>query len=142
MITRDDIVRVARGYVGTPFVHQGRVRGVGVDCFGLPICVARDLGVAIADIRAYHERPDGGQFVVLVRRALEEVDPRHTQPGDFLAFWVRVDGEPEHCGVRTYHGLVHAKDSTNREAGKVVEHVMSEIWREHVFAAFRLPGVE
>ena len=31
---RDDIVAAAREYLDTPFVHQGRVKGVGIDCAG------------------------------------------------------------------------------------------------------------
>ena len=34
-MTADDIVNAARECVGTPFRHQGRVLGVGLDCAGL-----------------------------------------------------------------------------------------------------------
>ena len=29
------IVRAARGWIGTPYVHQASVRGAGCDCLGL-----------------------------------------------------------------------------------------------------------
>jgi hypothetical protein len=41
----DDIVREARSYIGTPFKHQGREKGVAIDCLGvvLGVAVALDL---------------------------------------------------------------------------------------------------
>ncbi len=36
-----DVVRTARTWLGTPYHHQGRLKGVGVDCAGLLIGVAQ-----------------------------------------------------------------------------------------------------
>ena len=36
------IVRAARGWIGTPYVHQASVRGAGCDCLGLLRGVWRD----------------------------------------------------------------------------------------------------
>lgn len=30
-----DIIPLARAWIGTPYLHQGRLRGVGCDCAGL-----------------------------------------------------------------------------------------------------------
>ena len=43
MATGLDVVRMARTWLGTPYHHQGRVKGAGVDCGGLVIGVARFL---------------------------------------------------------------------------------------------------
>ena len=40
---REQIVSVARAAVGTPWHHQGRVAGLGLDCIGLLVHVAREL---------------------------------------------------------------------------------------------------
>ncbi len=34
MTTREDIVRAARGWIGTPYRHQASLKGVGTDCLG------------------------------------------------------------------------------------------------------------
>ena len=34
-IDRDAIVAAARGWIGTPYVHQASVKGLGCDCLGL-----------------------------------------------------------------------------------------------------------
>ena len=33
--TRDDVVAVARTWLGTPYHHQASLKGVGTDCLGL-----------------------------------------------------------------------------------------------------------
>ena len=48
-VTRDQIVSQAREWIGTPYHHQARVRGAGVDCIGLLICVCRELGLVAPD---------------------------------------------------------------------------------------------
>ena len=42
---RSSVVAAARAWIGTPFHHAGRVRGVGVDCLQLLIGVYGDLGL-------------------------------------------------------------------------------------------------
>ncbi len=41
---REDFVRVARSYIGTPFHHQGRLPGVGLDCAGVIVCALAECG--------------------------------------------------------------------------------------------------
>jgi cell wall-associated NlpC family hydrolase len=37
------IVTQARGWIGTPFHHQARLKGIGCDCLGLCVGVALEL---------------------------------------------------------------------------------------------------
>ena len=46
-----NICQQARTWLGTPFKHQGRVKGVGVDCLGLLIGVAQELDLRDAQGR-------------------------------------------------------------------------------------------
>lgn len=105
-------VALARSYLGTPFHHQGRLRGVGVDCVGLVLCVARELGVVPQgwDVPGYSRHPDG---VELVRHLTERMDavPDAMRPGDVVL--VAFARHPQHVGiVGDYrHGglsLIHA----------------------------------
>jgi cell wall-associated NlpC family hydrolase len=61
VIERSAIVTAARSWLGTPYRHQHRERGVGVDCAGLVIGVARQLGIVPADfdVNGYSRQPDG-----------------------------------------------------------------------------------
>ena len=40
---REAIVAAARGWIGTPYQHQGSLRGVGCDCLGLVRGVWREV---------------------------------------------------------------------------------------------------
>ncbi len=46
MTTGTDVYTEARELIGTPYVHQGRKKDIGIDCIGVPIWVAKrlDLG--------------------------------------------------------------------------------------------------
>lgn len=54
MASRADIIAEARQWLGTPFHHQGRVRGAGVDCLQLLIGVYSAVGlIAPLDVGHY-----------------------------------------------------------------------------------------
>ncbi|MBK8745664.1 MAG: peptidase P60, partial [Propionivibrio sp.] len=38
------ILAAARACIGTPFVHQGRIPGLALDCAGLVVAVAQAIG--------------------------------------------------------------------------------------------------
>jgi NlpC/P60 family putative phage cell wall peptidase len=40
---RDMIVQEARGWIGTPYMHQASLKGVGCDCLGLVRGVWREV---------------------------------------------------------------------------------------------------
>jgi hypothetical protein len=61
----------AREYLGVPFLHQGRSRR-GVDCVGLIILAARDLGYDTRDRTDYHVRLIENQ---LLNGVLDHCDP-------------------------------------------------------------------
>ncbi|MBV8060001.1 MAG: C40 family peptidase [Alphaproteobacteria bacterium] len=42
---RADVVRVARSWVGTPYLHRGRIKGVGTDCGMSLIEIFAEAGV-------------------------------------------------------------------------------------------------
>ncbi len=39
------IVNTARSWLATPFKHQGRLKGIGCDCLGLVMGIAKELGL-------------------------------------------------------------------------------------------------
>jgi NlpC/P60 family putative phage cell wall peptidase len=43
MVTREAIVKAARGWLGTPYHHQASVKGAGSDCLGLIRGIWREL---------------------------------------------------------------------------------------------------
>ena len=51
-MNRQDVVTAAREWIDTPFHHQARLKGVGVDCVGLVIGVARELALVPESVSA------------------------------------------------------------------------------------------
>jgi len=117
-LTRADVVAAARGWIGTPFHHLERRKGIGVDCAGLIVGVCRELGLVPAefDVPAYTPTPDGytmrascAQYMVPIARAA-------MQPGD--AILLVTDLHPQHLGILAdyAHGglsIIHAANSAH-----------------------------
>lgn len=55
-IDRVEIVAMARSWLGTPWIHQGRLKSVGVDCGGLIIGVGKETGLLDFDTQAYSRK--------------------------------------------------------------------------------------
>lgn len=142
MITRADIVAEARTWVGTPWVHQHRVKGHAVDCVGLVIGVARNLGLVPADfdVNGYSRMPDG-HLLALCAQHMTPVARDAMQPGDVVV--VAVEHDPQHMGILTpYPGgrlaMIHA---TSVGVRGVVESRLVFTRVLQFRAAFALPGV-
>ncbi len=131
----------AREYIGTRWHHQGRVKGVGVDCVGLVICVARDLGLGdFTTGGGYGRLPTGGRLRAGLTADLDSVPMTEMQPGDVVL--MRFSGEPQHVAILSDMGgrlgLIHAH-ATQR---KVVEHGLDDVWKSRIVAVFRFKDVQ
>lgn len=139
MIKRSAIVACARTYLGTPFKHQGRIRGLALDCVGLPICVARDLGLNVPDYNNYGAQQIDGQVLRECKKHLIEIDIEAMQPGDVICCRIPI---PSHTAIVSDLppglGMIHAYASN----GKVVEHTIDFHWRKRIAGVFLFPGVE
>ena len=133
MLNRAQIISKAREYVGTPVIHQGRVKGVGIDCVGLIVCVAKELGICII------EPPPEYRRVIRQRQVLDRLDeqfvgPKKTwDPGDILV----MGNNPRknlahHLGIATESGIIHANILVRR----VVEHILGEPYLSKVMCAY------
>lgn len=134
MVTRAQVVAEARTWLGTPYVHQGRVKGEAADCAGVILGVAHALGLTDFEHLAYDRVPDGSLLSVCEAQ-MTRILPAHARGGDVLVF--KFEHWPTHLAFLTEPGVVlHAYMPRRR----VVEHRMERAML--VVAAFRLPGVE
>ena len=134
MITPDELIRIARTWLGVPFSHQGRSRA-GVDCGGLLICIGRDAGMKIAEPPVYSASPDPGIFRAHLAAYCDEIATNDRQPGDVI--WLSFAGDPRHVGLVTDIGLLHAW----AKPAKVVEHLIDATWQRRIRAAWRPRGL-
>lgn len=136
---RDDFVKTCRGYLDTPFRHQGRLPGVGLDCAGVAVCAARECGEEVADFLAYSRLPSSAVFLETIGKSCDRIRLSESLPGDLLVF--EFDANPQHLAILTEASpmyIIHAYTP----ARKVVEHILDEQWKKKIRAVFRIRGVE
>lgn len=141
MPTRRQIVDQARMWLGTPFHHQGRLKGRRVDCAGLLLCVCQELGAGVpfGPYLNYDPYPTDDTVLRECRKNFREIPVKDIRPGDILCMRTPV---PCHVGFVTDLapglGIIHAYNA----ARKVVEHTIDAWWQQSIEAAFLFPGVE
>jgi NlpC/P60 family putative phage cell wall peptidase len=133
------LVTEARRWLGTPFRHQGRIRGEGVDCIGLVLEPARALGLTDYRPGAYSRLPDAGTLRREVARHLVTVAKAEMRQGDILLLAAPLS--PCHlaligelAGALT---MIHASGPI----GRVVEHGIDATWEGRIRGVFRFPGL-
>lgn len=141
--TRQDVVAQARSWLGTPYQHQARCKGAGVDCAGLIIGVAHALGASLFDTTAYGRQPLGAKLLEILQANARPAGHAWL-PGQIVL--MRFASEPQHLGILApsvpgawldqLH-LIHAYG----HSGRVVEHRLSSLWQHRVLARFEFPGV-
>lgn len=129
---RRAVVEAARACVGTPFLHQGRTPGVGLDCVGLvrwpQVAVAADD----SDFRAYGRTPNPSRMGLLLNRHFDAISPSDARPGDIL--WFRIAGDPQHLAIFTGETIIHA---VSNGPCAVVEHGYRHPWPKRLAGVFR-----
>jgi len=138
MIARAQIVTEARTWLDTPFHHQGRLKGGGVDCAGVPIGVARALGLEWADATGYARVPAKGQFRATLQRCLDPIAFAEVLPGDLMSFAFRA--EEQHIAVVSCIDplrIIHAWQAV----GKCVENDLDALWQRRLRSCWRYRGV-
>ncbi len=134
----------ARGWLGTPYVHQASSRGGGTDCLGLIRGVWRALyGAEPEAVPAYTmDWSEPARAEDLWQAALRHLTPvslaNTPAPGDVLLFRMRDTGVAKHLGLQGNVGpdptFVHAYSGH-----AVMESPLSTPWRRRIVARFGFP---
>ena len=111
---RQQIVRSARQRIGTPFKHQGRKSGVGLDCIGLVVDVFKEFNPEIInhDTTNYSRVPNNNKLKETLDFLLHPVDLYEANAGDIILF--AYSKEPQHVGILTENSVIHAYASVGR----------------------------
>ena len=138
---RAAVIAEARAWIGTPYRHQGALKGVGCDCLGLVRGVWRAV-IGPEPERPPPYRPDwaeaGGEDR-LTRAALRHLGPvaiDAMQPGDVLLFRWRPGLPAKHAAILVEDGrFIHAQ-----EGAAVASAPLAGWWQRHLSGAFAFPG--
>jgi NlpC/P60 family putative phage cell wall peptidase len=143
-MSRALIVEAARGWIGTPYLHQASVKAAGADCLGLIRGVWREV------IREEPERipayapdwsePSGREdLLAAAQRWLIRKPMDAEAAGDVLLFRMRDGAVAKHLGIAALIGesasFIHAYTGHG-----VVETPLSAPWRRKIAARFEFPS--
>lgn len=131
MTQAERFVEAARASMGTRWMHQGRLPGVGLDCAGLAICAAAAIGMEFKDVEGYSRAPTGHSLVRAIEQSADRVRGE-PQLGDILA--LSTAEIPTHMAIFCGGGrIIH----TWAAVQKVVEHEFNSSWQECLRGVFR-----
>lgn len=140
LLPAEAVAAAARRWVGTPWLHQGSLRGAGCDCIGLLRGLWRELvGAEPLAVPPYTtDWCETGRQEVLTE-ALGRVLPPWPEPcpgpGAVVVFRMRRGAVAKHCGVMVAPGrFVHA-----RERLGVIEEAFGPAWARRGIARFGFP---
>ena len=143
MTVGEQIIAEARLWLGTPYLHQASVRGVGADCLGLLRGVWRAIhGDEPEPVPAYTAdwaEPSRQEVLLAVaRRWLREKDCHPAAVGDVILFRMREGSIAKHLGFQSEIGphprFIHAYTGHG-----VIECSLSAPWERRIAARFAFP---
>ncbi|MFA8442850.1 NlpC/P60 family protein [Yoonia sp.] len=134
------VVGIARSWLGTPYLHQASVQGVGCDCLGLLRGIWRTVyGHKPEAIPAYTQdwsEPQGDERLMAgAHRHLRDVSHAPLAAGQVILFRMRQGAVAKHLGIVSDAGgipqFIHAYQGHG-----VVESPLSAPWRKRIAARF------
>ena len=137
MANPSDIAAAALELVGTPYHHQGRLPGVGLDCIGVPIAAARKVGIQVHDFKGYGQLPQPDVLMREIALDCKQVPVETAQTGDILCFKSGA-ATPTHFGVLIDgERFVHAYNKLDR----VSIQQFDPRWYRLLHSVWRIKGV-
>jgi len=137
------ITATARGWIGTPYLHQASCKGAGTDCLGLLRGVWREVLGAEPEVPPAYttDWSEPARIEALWQAAKRHLRPKglaDEAPGDVLLFRMRDGAVAKHLGIAARVGadasFVHAYSGH-----AVVESPLSLPWRRRIVARFTFP---
>lgn len=157
IVAPDQIVAEALEWDGTRFRHQGRMKGVTVDCAGLIVGVGHNVGALdvdpgdpaiVAEFGDYDVNPNPEKMMRALRMMLVPIRLEQAGPGDVVH--LRFDpserrATPQHLCIitqgtwRVGGEMIHAVAWPSR---RVRKHVIDSSWFYRSHRAYRYPAVQ
>ena len=138
MITRQEIIKEAREWIGTRYIPSQRCKQAGCDCVGLFWGVTNELELDVSkDLLLqpnYEKYAYGDSLLRTLRRYMDEVSIHDRQDGDLLV--LRIGAIPTHVGILAhidgFETIIHAH--THRG---VIESRLGH-WKSKIVTVFRV----
>ena len=130
---------IVKKYLGVPYKHKGRDPKTGLDCWGLGVCIFRDLGIELADFNVDYSEDWGFKGEnYFIENAWQEWDlVTDPQPFDCVLFRSMPEAMPNHGGV--YLGA--GKFIQACKVGVIVSDMRREVLQRLLVGYFRHKGL-
>lgn len=142
------IVIKAREWIGTKFLHRGRLKkdinhDGGCDCLGLVIGVLKELNIDINFMDDIFYRPIIRTNILVdnIEKYLNKKDQNNPEEGDIALFRLgKVDDKlpPQHLGIINVMNENFTLIHTHAKIGKVVEHLLDNEWKGKICGLFTI----
>ncbi|OYW58947.1 MAG: peptidase [Rhodobacterales bacterium 32-66-7] len=139
-----DVIVAARGWIGTPYLHQASVKGAGADCLGLLRGVWREvMGAEPEAVPPYTDdwaEPDRQEVLLTAARRWLVAKPLlPAAVGDVLLFRMRTGSAAKHLGLQAEVGVSPSFVHSYTHHG-VIESPLSLPWQRRIVARFAFPS--
>lgn len=151
---RAAVLTEARACLGTPWIDEGRIKGVALDCIGLIECVAKACGFLDAEktFQGYGRLPNDGTLERELAKVLDRINAKDMLAGDIALLSVpgakfpmhlAFIGNYLHAGFGMPFSLIHATTDvrTKETLGRGVEHRLDERWFKRIVSTWRFKGL-
>ena len=143
-MTRAELLREAESWIGTPWRHQARLKGVGADCVGFVYGVYVGTGGTVeseppTDYPAtwHHWNKAERLYAEALAAGLVEKPKDELLPGDVILFRFRK-GPAAHMGIMAEDGLfLHSYQTFDR----IQYSRLDSAWRRRIAYVMRYPEV-
>jgi cell wall-associated NlpC family hydrolase len=142
----DMLLKEARSWLGTPYLENGKLKGVGVDCLHFVDLVALGIGLPGFSIPAGYtpgSHAAGGVMLQVLDTHLDFVPTKTRRPGDIIAF---VEQSCQNMDEPTHVAFVDKVTSSTTfiiEAGTsgVIRHRIDGFWIKRIHSVWRFRNI-
>lgn len=140
-MTRDEVVAVARTWIGKPYKKRGRTEA-GIDCIGLAVVVSQPFNIPYEDLRDYSDYPHPDRLITqYFGRYCRFVLPHEPFPGTIGIFTASM--LPVHVGIFSMkHGQVHFIHARGDMGTVIEQHYRPEDRQGRLVCRYAFPGLE
>ena len=135
---QQEIIKEARGWLGTKWRHGQCRKGVSADCVGFVVGVFRNLGYEVF-YENYHQKPVGDELYYEFKKRLVEKPVSEKNIGDVVLF--KVFKKTVHTGILSDYSkgtfwYIHSDDRPG--VCKVVEVPLTPNWQRRIAYCFKI----
>jgi cell wall-associated NlpC family hydrolase len=119
-----DLIEVARSWLNTPWQHNQKTKGIGVDCVNFLNAIANESGVIIEEIPEHYGRvATDNNIEEYLERNFKKKPTKDIEKNNIILY--AFSGYKNHVALATSNNtIIHA----NSRVGKVVEHNIDGVW--------------